>query len=112
MDPRKADLNSLTPLVGNGEPGSQNQNHQEPHQVSTAVVKLSTLLGSVVMMAVGLWLSGQEWSENARWFSWGILIVGFLIFLAGQQIDPEKSLPSKILKPLNWFMKTFQMDGW
>jgi len=112
MAPVQTNLTPTDPQAGNEDHPPPDQDHQPTGQAPSTWLKLFALLCSVGLMGIGLWLQRQEWSKTLNWVPWGVLIAGFLLFIVGQRINPEKQLPSRISKPLHWLMTRLQLNGW
>jgi hypothetical protein len=112
MEPSQPHPPASESQVENGEPVLQDQDHEPSLQVSSEWIKLTTLLGSIGLIITGLWLQQQDWSNNIQWLTWGVIILGFILFLAGQRINPEKRLPKRMTASLRWLMVKFRINGW
>jgi 4-amino-4-deoxy-L-arabinose transferase-like glycosyltransferase len=110
MEPSQPNPTASDSQAGSGE--IVLQDHEPSLQVSSKWIKFTALLGGIGLIATGLWLQQQDWSKNIQWLTWGVLVFGFLLFLAGQRINPEKQLPERITTSLRWLMVNFQINGW
>ena len=112
MDPLKTDPQSPDSSESLPGPSPQAPEGKPDPQITSASVKISALMVSIALMAVGLWLLGQNWGRNTPWATWGVLLVGFFLFLTSQRIHPDKQLPEWLSIAINRLIYKFKINGW